>query len=94
MCSFEIDKINFGELIDLFFWDCDFLMTSEDSFESGLEGRKAKGISSETFAISMGLRPHPDELVIKVYDVDPPRASKSVYFNPESRIYPALKGLV
>ncbi len=85
---FRIEKIDFDAMMDLFFWDSDFLMTTEDSFELGLEGRKAMGISHEAFAISMGLQPHREELEIKLYDADPHKVSKSIYFKPASRVYP------
>lgn len=85
---FRIEKIDFDAMTDLFFWDTDFLLTQEDAFELGLEGRKAMGISHEAFAISMGLYPHPEELEIKVYDPGPQKAGKSAFFRSASKVYP------
>ena len=85
---FRVEEIDFDAMADLFFWDTDFLLTSEASFDLGLEGRRAMGISLQSFAISLGLRPHPEELRLKIYDPQPQKVGKPVYFGPASKVYP------
>ncbi len=58
----HIEKINFDDLIDIYFFDIDFLMGQNVVMNLGLDMRKGLGIQDETFAISQGLAPHPEEL--------------------------------
>ncbi len=85
---FRIEEIDFDAIVDHYFWDTDFLLTSKDLFDLGMEKRKEMGISKEAFAISQGLIPHPDELNVKIYDYEQQEITKSEYFGSTSRKYP------
>ncbi len=55
----------------------------------GLEGREQRKISKETFALSQGLAPHPEELIIKAYQREKAVIrGPSMLFGPRSKVYP------
>jgi hypothetical protein len=61
---YGIEHIDFDGLVSLFFWDVDFL---DDNIANVFrEVREALGVSPETFGLTAGLKPHPEELVIKL----------------------------
>ena len=62
--EFGIERIDFDHLVDVFFWDTDFLDPHIPSMS--LESRELLDISSETFGLTAGLKPHPEELVIEM----------------------------
>jgi hypothetical protein len=64
--GYYIEEINFDNLIDIYFYDIDFLINSETMRELSIEERKGLGINDETFGISQGLAPHPEELAVKI----------------------------
>ena len=54
-----------------------------------MDGRKEMSFNKETFAISQGLAPHPEELKIKMYKKEEAVIKKpSDLFGPKSKIYP------
>ena len=76
-------------MIDLYFFDTDFLFDSEDMMKLGLEGRKGMAFNEETFAITQGLAPHPEELKIKVHKGEKAIVlDSSPYFGSKSKVYP------
>ncbi|MBS1114205.1 MAG: hypothetical protein H6Q92_1968 [Nitrospirae bacterium] len=86
---YHIEKIDFDCLETLYFYDTDFLFDPEVMLSLGEEERKDMSFNPETFAITQGLAPHPEELVLKevteeTYEV--PEISQ--YFGPDSRCYP------
>lgn len=85
---FKIEEIDFDAIVDHYFWDTDFLLTSKDLFDLGMEKRKEMGISKEALAISQGLMPHAEELELKICDPEPQEIRKSEYFGPGSKKYP------
>jgi hypothetical protein len=46
--DYYIEELFFDEMIDIYFYDIDFLFDPEDMFQLGLEGRKEKAINEET----------------------------------------------
>lgn len=89
--AFYIERIDFDALIDIYFYDIDFLMDGDTMIGLGLERRKELGLNDETFGISQGMAPHPDELKIKRQDDEKPvLIIQSRYWGPGSRVYPDL----
>jgi len=66
--SYRIGRIHFDALIDLFFWDTDFLLEGSTLTGLGPEGRKSMAVADEVFGIAQGLPPHPDELKLTSWD--------------------------
>lgn len=58
----KIEYIDFGSLIDCYFWDTDFL--NDDIPTVSVEVRQMLGVSSETFGLTAGMKPHPEELML------------------------------
>ncbi len=85
---FRIEEIDFDAIVDLYFWDTDFLMTGHELFILGMEKRKEMGISKEAFAISQEFLPHPEELELKIYDLEPQEIRETEYFGSISKTYP------
>jgi hypothetical protein len=87
--DFYIEELLFDELIDIYFYDTDFLLNPEDIFPLGMDDRKALDLSDETYAISHGLSPHPEELELKVHEgALPVETDSSLYFSSKSKVYP------
>jgi hypothetical protein len=87
--DYYIEELLFDEMIDLFFYDTDFLFDSEDMLKLGLEGRNEIAVNKETFAITQGLAPHPEELKIKVHKGEKAIVlDSSPYFGSKSKVYP------
>ena len=75
----------------LHFFDIDFLLDTGTMFDLGSEKRNYLGIDEETFGISQGLAPHPEELIMKVQEDELPVATgQSRFWGPSSRVYPDL----
>jgi hypothetical protein len=85
---YRIEEIDFDAIVDLYFWDTDFLMTGQELFILGMEKRREMGISKEAFAISQEFLPHPEELTLKIYDFKPQKIRETEYFDPVSKTYP------
>lgn len=84
--NFGIQHIDFDLLVELFFWDNDFL--GEEIPDLPLKARERLDISPETFGIMAGMKPHPEELVLKVCDAEFVKAFESTTFVPGSSMYP------
>jgi len=86
---YHIEEIDFDRLEVLYFYDTDFLFDPEVMLNLGEEERKGMSFNPETFAITQGLSPHPEELVLKeVTDETYEVPEISEYFGPNSRFYP------
>jgi hypothetical protein len=59
---YQIGAIDFDALLDLYFWETDFLLGGPILAGLGPDGRKSIDVSDEAFGISQGLPPHSDEL--------------------------------
>ena len=64
---YEIGQIDFDSIVDHFFWDTDFL-EAEYLLDLTKHHRQQAGISDEAWSLAAGLRPHPDELAIQVWE--------------------------
>ena len=90
--AFYIEKIDFDLLIGVYFYDTDFLLDAETVIKLGIEKRIELGIQDETFGISQGLAPHPEELKITVNKNEKPfLATQSRYWGKSSSVYPDLE---
>ena len=90
--GFNIERLEADEIVGIYFFDTDFLMDPETMIEMGIDRRKQLGINNETFGISQGLAPHPEELKIKIVrDEKAVLIMQSVYFGPSSRVYPDME---
>lgn len=87
--DYFIEELLLDKMVDIYFYDIDFLLNPEDAFNLGMEGRKSMGVSEASFNISQGLAPHPDELELKLYEGEGPAAPEaSPYFGSKSKVYP------
>jgi hypothetical protein len=64
---YQIGPIDFDALLDLYFWDTDFLLEGPTLAGLGPDTRKAMDVADEVFGISQGLPPHPDELKLTTW---------------------------
>jgi hypothetical protein len=83
--KYGIESIDFAHLIDYFFWDIDFL--NDDIAKLPMEMRAQLGVSPETFGLSMGMKPHPEELALKLCEPDVDTEVAKAY-TPGSKKYP------
>jgi hypothetical protein len=89
--AFYIEEIIFDDLIDIYFYDTDFLLNTDTVINLGFDNRKALGLNDETFGISQGLSPHPEELKIKLQKNEKSVQSiRSRFWRPGSRVYPDM----
>ncbi len=89
MGGFHVEKIDFGDLISMYFHDTDFLFDADTVMKLGLDKRKVLGMKEETFGISQGLAPHPEELKIKLEESEiPVFGFQSPVWGPDSKVYP------
>ncbi len=90
--AFYIERINFDDLIGIYFYDTDFLMDADIMIKLGIEKRKQMGLHDEIFGISQGLAPHPEELKIRVQNNEKPILRiQSRFWSPASRVYPDME---
>ncbi len=88
----QIEYIDFDDIVGMFFFDTDFLLDTETVIDLGLDKRALLGIHGETFSISQGLSPHPEELALIRDDteMDYP-AEQQLLWSETSSVYPDLK---
>lgn len=87
--DYFIEELLFDEILDIYFYDIDFLLNPEDVFKMGMDVRKGMDVSDETYAIGQGLAPHPEELELKVHKTETPiEIDPSPYFGSKSKVYP------
>lgn len=87
--EYYIEMIRFDDIVDIYFFDTDFLSDPNTMLELGMDERKDMSLSNESFAISQGLAPHPEELKIKMHKKEKAVITEpSDFFGPESKIYP------
>lgn len=86
---FYIEKIQADEIVDLYFFDQNFLFDSETL--QSLPGPVRKTLRPELFGLCAGLPPHPEELDLKIdgaVDLEQYRIKPSPFFGPKSKKYP------
>jgi hypothetical protein len=87
--AYYIEELLFNDMVDIYFFDTDFLFDPETMMQLGLEGKKAMAINEETFGLTQGLTPHPEELELKVHESETPiEVDPSPYFGTKSKVYP------
>ncbi len=64
---YQIGPIDFDALVDLYFWDTDFLLEGHTLAGLGPDGRMSVDVADEVFGISQGLPPHPDGLRLTMW---------------------------
>jgi hypothetical protein len=57
--------IDFDALVDMYFWDTDFLLDAEHFARLDPDAKASLGFSPSVFGVVQGLAPHPDELVLR-----------------------------
>ena len=88
---YGIAHIDFDRLADVFFWDTDFL--DEHIPAMSLESRELIDISPETFGLTAGLKPHPEELELELCDEELSKEFDDhlcLMYLPGSKEYPSL----
>jgi hypothetical protein len=58
-------SIDFDALVDMYFWDTDFLLDAETVAQLDADAKARLGFSPSVFGVVQGLAPHPDELVLR-----------------------------
>ena len=58
-------SIDFDALVDMYFWDTDFLLDAEQFARLDPDAKASLGFSPSVFGVVQGLAPHPDELVLR-----------------------------
>ncbi|UCH81428.1 MAG: hypothetical protein JSW20_02135 [Nitrospiraceae bacterium] len=87
--DYNIEELLFDEIVDIYFFDTDFLTDPDDMVNLGVEGRKNMAFNEETFAITQGLAPHPEELKLRVHKGEETTVIDiSPYFGSQSKVYP------
>src|SRR5215510_2980868 len=66
--------IDFDALVDMYFWDTDFLLDAEQFARLSPTEKAHLGLSPSVFGVIQGLAPHPDELVLRRAEEDVPRS--------------------
>src|SRR5262245_23555387 len=70
-------SIDFDALVDMYFWDTDFLLDAEQFARLDPAAKARLGFSPGVFGVTQGLAPHPDELVLRrVEESAPPSESE------------------
>lgn len=91
--KYKIDSIDFDSLVEMYFWDTDFLLDENDASFLGPEVFKSVfGMNEETFDLSQG-KPITDDLMkLTVYKKDGEyEPVESKVFGPDSHVYPDLE---
>ena len=68
MSGFKIWEVNFEVISEIYFPDTDFLIPRERMEDLDEEEKEQFGFRPETFPTTMGLKPHPDELKLKLWE--------------------------
>ena len=58
-------RIDFDALVDMYFWDTDFLLDAEQFARLNPNAKASLGFSPSVFGVIQGLAPHPDELELR-----------------------------
>ena len=67
-------SIDFDALVDMYFWDTDFLLDAEQFARLAPDAKAHLGFSPSVFRVIQGLAPHPDELVLRRAEEGAPRS--------------------
>jgi hypothetical protein len=86
---FYIESIDVVGLLDLYFFDTDFLTDAETMLN--IPDWVRRSYEPETFGLSLGMLPHAEELELKIdacEDDGAYKATRSDCFGPKSTVYP------
>jgi hypothetical protein len=86
---FYVETIDMDGIVELYFYDIDFLTDAETMLNIPAWFRKT--FSPETFGLSQGMLPHAEELELKMAsseDIGVYKVTHSEYFGPGSKVYP------
>ena len=86
---FFIEQIHFDEIVELYFFDIDFLTSSEVMLN--IPSWFKQTYNPEAFALSQGLLPHPEELALNIDTTEDPllyKVTSPRYFGLKSKVYP------
>ncbi len=89
---FFIAQIDFDQIVELYFYDIDFLTSPEVMLNIPTWFKQT--YNPEAFALSQGMLPHPEELALNIDTIEDPRYYKVTsprYFGPRSKVYPDLE---
>ncbi len=78
MAPYCIGQVDLGDAIDGVFWDIDFLIEGELIESLSPEQRQSMGMNPETFGLSQGMAPNPDELRIEFFEEAPEMSESPV----------------
>lgn len=84
---YSIGPIDLDALVERFFWDIDFLV-DEGLLHLTAEERERRLYGPEAFGLAAGLAPHPDELVLSIWEGKPPWAGEEMFTFAESGSVP------
>ena len=62
--KYGIEEIDFDEILDLYFWDLDFLTPASTLLDMTQQDRQAVGFSREAFGVIQRWKPHKEELAL------------------------------
>jgi hypothetical protein len=62
--KYGIEEIDFDEILDLYFWDLDFLTPPSTLLHMTQQDRQAMGFTQEAFGVIQRWKPHPRELAL------------------------------
>lgn len=88
----KIWEVDFEAITEIYFPDTDFLMPRDRMEGLGEEEKKQFGYRPETFSIAMGFKPHPDELIVKLWEKGnfTPRLPADSLYSKSTGKYPEL----
>ena len=84
-----VANIDFEEIVALYFFDIDFLTPPDVMLN--IPSWFKETYNPETFALSQGMLPHPEELALNIDTIEDPLEYKVTaprYFGPKSKMYP------
>jgi hypothetical protein len=64
--AISLGRIDFDWIVEHYFWDEDFLMGPDERNRMTREMKEMMGFSEESFGVVNRLKPHPDELELKL----------------------------
>ena len=83
-------QLDFDQIVDLYFWDTDFLFDQEIINNLSVEQKDGMAISSVVFSIANNLTPHADEL--KISETDELEAENEILYK-DGEPYPYFDDL-
>lgn len=87
----KIWELDFEAIVDIYFFDTDFLIEPDVLQNMPPDKKEQMGFTPETFPVVMGMKPHLDELKIKLIEKGEfkPQDPERSHYEKGSRIYPS-----